>query len=363
MRDNGVSATLGVPFHNREQHMPESSARIAIFGAGAVGCYLGGCLAAAGLPVTLIARPRIRNDILACGLTATDWQGRHDHLEPEDLEIVLEPEALAGKDVILVTVKSGKTPDAADAIARYADPGTLVVSFQNGIGNAVLLRDKLPGCQVLQGMVPFNVIAMGPGRFHCATEGQLALEDGGEPAAGLIDGLRRAKLTPHLYRDIKPILWGKLLMNLNNAINALSGIPLVDELADRHYRRVLAASIREALQILHRAGIKPARTGKVVPVLIPVVLSLPTMLFRRVAGAMLKIDPSARSSMADDLLHRRLTEIDFINGEIVRLAAHINLKAPVNEQIVALIRRAESEGQGSPHLSGPDLIRQVLGAS
>ena len=339
--------------------MSEQAPRIAIFGAGVIGCYIGGCLAAAGAPVTLIARPRIQDQIQASGLTLTDWQGRNQHVDAQALTVASEPEALAGHDVILVTVKSGNTVDAANAIAAHADANALVVSFQNGIGNSALLREHLPGHEVLQGMVPFNVIGQGQGRFHCATEGQLALEESAG-AAQLIARLSAAKLPPLLYADITPVLWGKLLMNLNNAVNALAGIPLVEELADRSYRRVLAASIREALQILHHAHIKPARTGKVLPALVPTVLSLPTPLFRGIASAMLKIDPDARSSMADDLHNRRTTEIDFLNGEIVHLAASHHLRAPVNERIVSLIKAAESQGEGSPKMTGPELIQAVL---
>jgi len=95
--------------------------------------------------------------------------------------------------------------------------------------------------------------------------------------------------------------------------------------------------------------------GKVIPSLIPFVLELPTWLFKRVANAMLKIDPQARSSMQDDLEARRLTEVDFLNGEVLRLATAMGQSAPVNKKVIALIREAESLAKGSPQLTGATL--------
>ena len=106
--------------------------------------------------------------------------------------------------------------------------------------------------------------------------------------------------------------------------------------------------IAEALAVMKTAGIKPARTGKVVPSLMPYVLALPDFLFRRVASATLKIDPKARSSMYEDFVLNRKTEIDFLNGEIVNLAKQHGMMAPVNESIVNLVKEAEQKQSGSP---------------
>ncbi len=116
------------------------------------------------------------------------------------------------------------------------------------------------------------------------------------------------------------VAWGKLLLNLNNALNALAGVPLREEIADRAWRRLLASCIDEALAALAAAGIRPAKVGALPPALIPKVLRLPDALFRLVAAAQLRIDPKARSSMADDLQQRRLTEIDQLQGRVVALA-------------------------------------------
>ena len=131
--------------------------------------------------------------------------------------------------------------------------------------------------------------------------------------------------------------WGKLLLNLNNPVNALSGLPLLAELLTPAHRRHFAALMKEALDLLKAAGIQPAQlTPLPWPVLVRV-LQLPTPLFRLVAARMLRIDPKARSSMADDLALGRTTEIDALSGEVVRLATNLGKTAPLNEAIVARI--------------------------
>jgi 2-dehydropantoate 2-reductase len=135
----------------------------------------------------------------------------------------------------------------------------------------------------------------------------------------------------------------------------LSGAPLLEQLNNQEYRKVMAKVIAEALKVMKVAGIKPARTGKVIPKLMPFILSLPNWLFKRVASATLKIDPKARSSMYEDFELRRKTEIDYLNGEIVRLASALDIEAPVNQAIVNLVKDAEQKRYGSPKLSAEHL--------
>ena len=126
---------------------------------------------------------------------------------------------------------------------------------------------------------------------------------------------------------------GKLLLNLNNAVNALNGLPLRAQLPDRDLRCCTAALIGEALAVLRRACIRPARLSPLPPVWLPGVLRLPTPRFRLIATRMLRIDGHARSSMADDLLLGRPTEIGAINDEVLRLAASVHIPATCNARI------------------------------
>jgi len=165
------------------------------------------------------------------------------------------------------------------------------VSFQNGVRNTQILRELLPDHHIITAMVPFNVLTKGDGVFHCGTEGNLALEDSNGLANTLIGALSLANLPVDVRSNLRAIRWSKLIMNLNNAINALSGVPLKVELSDRLYRKVLALSIKEALHVLNAANITPVKTGKVIPRLIPYILLLPNSLFKIVAASMIKIDP------------------------------------------------------------------------
>lgn len=151
----------------------------------------------------------------------------------------------------------------------------------------------------------------------------------------------RAGLRLKLHADLKPVLWGKLLLNLNNPVNALSGLPLRAQLLDAGYRRCLAALQDEALTVLDAAGIAPAQVGAAPPRKVPMLLRLPTPLFRLVASRMLRIDAKARSSMADDLALGRTTEIDALCGEVVRLARSAGAQAPRNAKMVELLGRSQ----------------------
>jgi 2-dehydropantoate 2-reductase len=329
--------------------------KIVIFGAGSVGCYIGGCLIAAGANVSLVGRARLQQDIAQHGLRLTDWEHRNSTVSASDIHFTTDNDVLAAADFILLCVKSLDTENAAALIKQYASPNAVVVSFQNGVGNGELLQASLQQT-VLKGMVPFNIFYQGEGHFHCGTQGHLAIENKNDVCQALLVQLNRAKLPVDVYDDLTSVQYGKLIINLNNAVNALSGIPLQQQLGNRDYRKVVAAAQKEALAVLNAEGITPARMGKVIPSLMPFILSLPNGLFKLVAASTLKIDPQARSSMYEDLELNRPTEIDFLNGEIVRKGKQLNIDTPVNSHITALIKHAEQSSEGSPHLSAAALM-------
>jgi 2-dehydropantoate 2-reductase len=159
-----------------------------------------------------------------------------------------------------------------------------------------------------------------------------------------------------------PVQWAKLLLNLNNAINALADRPLKEELSQRAYRICLAMAQEEALALLKRAGIRPVKVTPLPATWIPRVLRLPDALFERVGRTMAKIDPLARSSMSDDLAAGRATEIDWINGEVVRLAQRVGQTAPVNARLCELVREAE-RADVRPSWSGEALLGELRAAA
>ncbi len=312
---------------------------VLVMGAGAVGCYVGGCLQAAGVPVTFVGRAHVLEALHGHGLTLTDLDGRHVDLPAQALSLAESVPAGAEPALVLLSVKSGATGDAAAALGAVLPAGTLVLSLQNGVANATRAQAAAPSLRVLAGMVPFNVAQAAPGRFHRGTEGRLAVQDDA-PLHRWALTFARAGLPLTFHADMAPVLWGKLLLNLNNPVNALSGLPLRAQLLDRGYRRVLAALQAEALAVMTDAGIRPERLMPLPPHWLPALLRLPTPLFRRLAARMLRIDEHATSSMADDLRLGRPTEIDALSGEIVRLAAARGRRAPLNEGIAALVRAA-----------------------
>ncbi len=308
-----------------------------VFGAGAVGCWIGGCLQAAGVPVTFVGRVRVLDALRAHGLTLTDLDGGRRHLATDALQLSEAIPDGCRPALVLLCVKSGATAEAAAMLARSLRAGTLVVSMQNGVNNAAIAQAHAQALAVRAGMVPFNVVELAPGGYHRATSGTLAAQD--DPALRVWQPWFAAAGAPlQLHADLTPLLWGKLLLNLNNAVNALSGQPLRAQLLQRDYRVCMAALIDEALAAFRAAGITPARLTPLPPAALPFVLRLPTPLFRRVAARLLRIDATSRTSMADDLSRGRPTEIDALCGEVVRLAKANGLPAPVNERIAELVR-------------------------
>lgn len=333
--------------------------RIVVYGAGGIGCYIGGRLAAVGADVTFIGRQRLADELAEYGLHLTDYLGANLRVPAEQIHFETTPDSAAEADLVLVTVKSAATATAADELAAVLKPGADVVSFQNGIRNGEILSERLPDRAVLTGMVPFNVLNRGGGAFHQGTEGGLDIAK--HPALDpYIEPFARAGLPLTQHDDILPVQWAKLLLNLNNPVNALSDLPLRDELAQRAYRRCLAAAQAETLELLAAADIRPARLMAVPPRRLPTLLRLPDFLFRRLASKMLAIDPLARTSMWEDLQAGRRTEIDYLNGEVVRLAESLGRTAPVNAKLIELIRAVESgRARG---MTGPDLLRELTSA-
>ncbi len=318
-------------------------ASICVVGAGSIGCYVGGRLAAAGVDVTLVGRERIGQEIAEHGLHLSDLHGAQIDVAAEAVQFRQSLDDQISAELVLVTVKSAATATVAAQLAPVLNAGTVVVSLQNGIGNADVLAQSLAEQTVLSGMVPFNVVQGGQGQFHQGSEGSLEIED--HPALGVwLESFDSAGLALVRHQQMLPVQWAKLLLNLNNPVNALSDLPLKCQLSKRDYRRCVALAQNEALRLLELARIKPARLTPVPPGWLPRVLSLPDWLFAKVANRMLEIDPLARSSMWEDLVAGRVTEVEWINGEIVRLAERLGRNAPVNAKLMALIRQAEQGG-------------------
>lgn len=329
--------------------------RIAVFGAGAIGCWVGGRLASGGSDVTLIGRARVLDE-LAGGVEISEIDGPARKAQPG---LATDPTVAATADLTLVTVKSAQTAAAGRELAAVLPEAAVVVSLQNGVRNVGALRDALPGRHVLSGMVPFNVIRAQAGRYHRGTTGTLMFERH-DAIAPLTEACQRADLAFQLRDDMPAVLWSKLVMNLNNAINAIAGVPLIEELADRDFRRSLALLQREALDVLGAAHQPTVRLFGLPAGVTARLLPMPNWMFRLVANHFAAADPQARSSMWDDLQAGRTTEIDFLQGEVVALSERVGRPAPTNAAMVALVREAERGGKRD--WKGDELLGHLQGS-
>jgi 2-dehydropantoate 2-reductase len=330
-----------------------SNRPIGVAGAGSIGCFVGGMLAASGHRVAMLARSRVIQEIEGNGLRLTSFEGSERNIASSALTLSEDPGIFGDARAVLVTVKSADTAEMADMIARQAPADAVIVSLQNGVGNVPVLREKLPGRRVLAAIVPFNVISLGDGRFHRATSGDIIVEqdDTGTAQQLSVPGLRMRATD-----DIGGVQWGKLLVNLFNALNALADLPLRQQLAQRSWRRLFADQMAEGLSAVRAAGIRPVSSTPIPANWTPHLLRLPDAVFEVLLGRTMKVDPEARSSMWEDLQRGRRTEIDYLQGVITEIADQHGLQVPLSRRVVALIKIAEASGNGSPGLT-PEQIR------
>jgi 2-dehydropantoate 2-reductase len=325
---------------------------IGIAGAGSIGCFVGGMLAAGGRDVALLARPRVIEEVSRYGLRLTGFDGFDRTMPAAGLLLCDDPAIFHDAAFILVTVKSTDTAEIAELIGQHAPEDAVIVSLQNGIGNVDALQAALPRHRVLGGMVPFNVVAMGEGRVHRATSGDIVVA---RDASGTARALSVPELRFAATDDIAGVQWGKLLLNLNNALNALSDLPLREQLASREWRMLFADQMAEGLGIMKAAGIRPVSPTPLPMALTPHLLRLPDGLFGALLGRTMKIDPHARSSMWEDLQRGRRTEVAYLQGVIVRLAAKHGFEAPLMQRVMELVQQAEAAGRGSPGLTAREI--------
>lgn len=326
-------------------------ARIAIAGAGSIGFFVGGLLQKANNQVIYLGRRHRLDEVVQHGLQLTDFTGMACEVSP--LDITDDPLSLETADAVLVCVKSGATEEMAHQIAKHAARNCVVISLQNGIENAQILSGLLSGWDVRAAMVPFNVVPRDPGQFHRATSGEIVIQSG--PG----DWGRRLSCAGLPFvesNNITSVQWGKLLINLTNAVNALSGLPLLEMLHHRRWRQLMADQMTEALAVLTNAGIEVSSMAPVPMRFVPKILRLPTPIYKRIAAQMLTIDPEARTSMAYDVSAGRLTEVDQLQGAILALADARNMHVPTVAAIHRAVKRLEGRGPVTPSMT-PDAIR------
>ncbi|KAL2913923.1 hypothetical protein HK105_206514 [Polyrhizophydium stewartii] len=333
----------------------------AILGAGLLGSYLGARLQLAGHRVHFIGRGTLRGRLAASpyqGLAVTsvstlsaDQGARPAAVVPREQVSLFESYAAmraAGVDVdhVVVTLKRISLRDTLQPMRPFDDGGLSVVTLMNGMNPRADVLEVLPRASVIVGMWPFNVVELAPGHFHQSVEG-MPLELETTPAAEAVAAaFTGSGVATELSPSIDATLNGKLLVNLNNAVNALSGIPLKLELSTYALRQVVASCISEGLAVFAAHGMPSVSPIKVAPAwVLPVVMGTPDWVFTRVAAAPLAMDEKATSSMQEDLVHCAPTEIEYLQGALVRLGRDKGVPTPVCERVVQLIKRAEEDNR------------------
>jgi 2-dehydropantoate 2-reductase len=316
-----------------------------IFGAGLIGCYIGGALSVQGFQTTLICRATTKSK-LTSGLKLTDYQAHQAVLPQIDLQDVKQlssPNTTVKKARFLwLTVKCTGIKQAILDIAPLVDIQTIILCCQNGLGSDSAVKQAYPDNMILRVMVPFNVVEISPGHYHRGSEGKLTIEQTTQSQIGistLVMALHSELLPISTTTDMDALLWAKLQLNLGNSVNALADIPVKAMLEQRGYRKVIALLMGECLQVADALDIKLPKVTAISAHKIPMVLRLPNFIFTRVANKMLEIDPNVRSSMWWDVSQGKPTEIEHINGAILKHAKSLNIACPANAKISGLIRQ------------------------
>lgn len=307
--------------------------RIAVFGAGAVGCYFGGMLARAGAPVTLIGRAAhveaMRRDGLRIEALTFDENVR--------VAAATDPSAVAGHDVVLFCVKSGDTEAGAQAIAPHLAPEAIVVSLQNGVDNPARIRPHV-AVEVLGTVVYVGCEMAGPGHVRHTGRGDLVI--GG--ARGSAAGAQRAREVAALFEragvpcvvsaDVDADLWMKLIVNCAyNPLSALARLQYGRMLAQPEGPELMRAVVDEAIAVARAEGVNLPAIGIVDKVL-------------AVGQAM----PTQVSSTAQDIRLGKRTEIDALNGHVARRGAALGVPTPVNATLARLVRLLEAATATTP---------------
>jgi 2-dehydropantoate 2-reductase len=300
-------------------------------GAGAVGCYFGGMLARAGAPVTLIGRRQHVEAIARDGLFLDSV-----HFQEQIAAAAsTQPDVLRDAELVLFCVKTVDTEEAGRLIAPHLARGAIVVSLQNGVDNIERLRSAA-GIEAIPAVVYVAASMSAPGRVKHAGRGDLVIgtPHRGSPAAAspgetevtrVAECFGRAGVPCRVSENIEGELWTKLILNCaGNAVTALARCSYGQAARNEASRQVMFAVAREAEAVARAAGVK-----------------LPP---GDLAAAGLKLAQDlgqATSSTAQDLVRGKRTEIDALNGYIVRRGAERGVPTPVNHTLFALVRLLE----------------------
>ena len=302
--------------------------KVAVMGAGAVGCYYGGMLARAGHTVMLIGRPAHVEAVRRDGLLL-DTQSFSMHVP---VQASTDASGLEGARLVLCCVKSNDTESAARDMARHLEPDASVLSLQNGVDNAERLQALL-GRQVVPAVVYVATEMAGPGHVRHHGRGELVI---GPAAAGeeLVRLFVEAGIPAEISDNVAGELWAKLILNCAyNALSAVTQLPYARLVQSDGVEDVMRDVVKECLAVAQGLGVRVAGdTWEAV---------------QRIARTM----PKQYSSTAQDLARGKRSEIDHLNGYVLRQGEALGIATPVNRVLHTLVRALETkslEPQSTP---------------
>jgi 2-dehydropantoate 2-reductase len=298
--------------------------RIAVMGAGAVGCYFGGMLARAGAPVTLIGRARYVEALQRDGLFLESLHFR------QQIPIAASSDVSAARDadIVLFCVKTYDTEEAAQALAPHLRSGALVLSLQNGVDNVERIRSAAK-IEAIPAVVYVAVATSAPARIRHSGRGDLIIGELPENVRRhelptIAATFERASIPCRVSGNIEADLWTKMIMNCAyNAISALGRSQYGPIVQNPWTRGIMTRVTEEAIAVACAAGVR---------------------LPEGVVEAVLKLADTmsqATSSTAQDIARGSRTEIDSLNGYVVRLGAQLGVATPVNQTLHGLVKLLE----------------------
>jgi len=300
--------------------MQDSWPRIAVWGAGAVGSYFGGMLARAGAPVTLIGRPRHVEAIAQHGLYL-DGVHFQEHIP---VRASTDEGAARDADIVLLCVKTVDTEDAAKALAPHLAAGAVVISLQNGVDNVERIR-AAANINAIPAVVYVAAAVTAPGRIKHSGRGDLVI--GSQPA--IAEMFARAGIPCRVSENIEAELWTKMIMNCAyNAISALGRARYGRVVSNVWTRELMKQVGAEAVAIARATGVK-----------------LPEGDINGVVLKLAEAMPEAMSSTAQDIARGNRTEIDSLNGYLVRRGAELGVATPYNQALHALVKLLEESAE------------------
>ena len=293
--------------------------KVAVMGAGAVGCYFGGMLARAGHEVTLIARPQHVEAITRDGLRMET----RSFDESVRLAASTQVSAVDGADLVLFCVKSPDTEAAGAAIRPHLAGDTTVLCLQNGVDNADRLRTVLTQHVVAAAVVYVATEMAGPGHVKHHGRGELVIEPTAR-SEEFASRLAAAGVPTQVSDNVRGALWLKLILNCAyNAISAIAQKPYGETVRGVGVKDVMRDVVDECLAVAKAEGVKVPGDA------------------HAAAAKLVETMPGQYSSTAQDLARGKHTEIDHLNGLVVQRGDALGIPTPANRVLWALVKLLE----------------------